>query len=135
MGARDAAFASDLIFERGAAVAVGPDFLLERRGAVINAAEALASQGVTIGFASSDVSGTRRLPLSAAYAVRNGLDPFDALKALTVSPARMLKLEARLGSIERGRDADLVLFSGDPFSMTSRVKYVIIHGRIVHEGP
>jgi imidazolonepropionase-like amidohydrolase len=134
-GAHDAAFTSDLLFERGVGVAVGPDFLLERRGAIVNSAEALASQGVTIGFASSALSGTRHLPLSAAYAVRNGLDPFDALKALTVGPARMLRLEGRLGSIERGRDADLLLFSGDPFSMTSRVKYVIIDGRIVHEGP
>jgi imidazolonepropionase-like amidohydrolase len=133
VGAADSAFGSDLLFERGASVAVGPDFLVERRGAVINAAEALASQGVTIGFASSAASGTRHLPLSAAYAVRHGLDPFDALKALTISPARMLKLDARLGSIERGRDADLVLFSGDPFAMTSRIRYVIIDGRIVHE--
>ena len=114
-------------------MAVGPDFLIERRGAVVNVAEALASQGVTIGFASSAATGTRHLPLSAAYAVRNGLDPFDALKALTVSPARMLKLEGRLGSIERGRDADLVLWSGDPFAVTSRIRYVIIDGRIVHE--
>ena len=41
--------------------------------------------------------------------------------------------DARLGSIERGRDADLVLFSGDPFTMTSRIRFVIIDGRIVHE--
>ena len=135
LGSQDVAFASDLLFDRGAGVAVGPDLLVDKRGAVINTAEALASQGIAIGFASSALSGTRHLPLTAAYAVRHGLDPFDALKALTVSPARMLRLESRLGSIERGRDADLVLFSGDPFSMTSRVRYVIIDGKIVHEGP
>jgi hypothetical protein len=135
LGSADSAFASDLCFERGASVALGPDFLLERRGAIVNAAEALASQGVTIGFASSAPSGTRHLPLSAGFAIRNGLDSFDALKALTVSPARMLRLEARLGSIERGRDADLVLFSGDPFSMTARVRVVIVDGKIVHDAP
>jgi imidazolonepropionase-like amidohydrolase len=135
LGSADTAFAGDLVFERGASVALGPDFLLERRGAIYNAAEALSSQGVTIGFSSSALSGTRHLPLSAGFAIRNGLDSFDALKALTVSPARMLRLESRLGSIERGRDADLVLYSGDPFAMTSRVRVVIVDGKIVHEAP
>ena len=46
----------------------------------------------------------------------------------------MLKLDSRMGSVERGRDADLVLFTGDPFSMTSRVKFVIVGGAIVYEG-
>ena len=82
----------------------------------------------------SSIRYRRALPLTAAYAVRYGLDPFDALKALTINPARMLKLDSRMGSIERGRDADLVLFTGDPFAMTSRVKIVIIGGAVVYEG-
>ena len=134
-GAEDAAFAGDVAFARGAALALGPEFLRDRRGAKINAAEALASQGVTVAFASGGSTASAQLPLLAAYAVRNGLEPFDALKALTVNPARMLKLEGRLGSIERGRDADLVLFTGDPFAPSSRVKFVIVDGKIVYEAP
>ena len=57
------------------------------------------------------------------------------LKSLTVNPSRMLKLDGRIGAIERGRDADLVLFTGDPFSPASRVKYVIVDGKIVYEAP
>ncbi len=133
LGSEEAAWAGDLLFERGAGVAFGPDFLVERRGAVVNGAEALASQGIPVAFTSSALSATRQLPLTAAYAVRHGLDPFDALKAVTITPARMLKLDGRIGAIERGRDADLVLFAGDPFSVTSRVRVVIIDGRIVHE--
>jgi imidazolonepropionase-like amidohydrolase len=134
-GAYDAAYAGDVVFSRGASLAVGPEFLRERRGARINSAEALASQGVTVAFASGGATAAARLPLLAAYAVRNGLEPFDALKALSVNPARMLKLDGRIGSIERGRDADLVLFTGDPFAPSSRVKYVIVDGKVVYEGP
>jgi imidazolonepropionase-like amidohydrolase len=133
LGGADAAFAGDLIFDRSAGAVLGPDFIAERKGARVNAAEALASQGVVLSFSSSGHSSTRHLPLTAAWAVRNGMDPFDALKALTIAPARLLKLEGRLGAIERGRDADLVLFAGDPFAPTSRVRMVIIDGKIVHE--
>ncbi|HVE39225.1 MAG TPA: amidohydrolase family protein [Planctomycetota bacterium] len=134
-GAEDAALAGDAAFARGASLALGPEFLRDRRGAKINAAEVLAAQGVTVSFATGGATASAQLPLLAAYAVRNGLEPFDALKALTVNPARMLKLDARLGSVERGRDADLVLFTGDPFAPSSRVKLVIVDGKIVYEAP
>jgi imidazolonepropionase-like amidohydrolase len=134
-GAEDAAFAGEMAFSQGVSLALGPDFLRERRGARINAAEALASQGVPIAVASGGAAGTARLPLQAAYAVRNGLEPFDSLKALTVNAARMLKMEQRLGAIERGRDGDLVIFSGDPFAPPSQVRYVIIDGKVVVEAP
>lgn len=134
-GAEDAASAGAVAFGRGASLALGPDFLKDRRGAKINSAEALASQGVPVAFASGGATSAAQLPLLAAYAVRNGLEPFDALKALTVNPARMLKLEGRLGAVERGRDADLVLFAGDPFAPSSRVKMVIVDGKIVYEAP
>ena len=134
-GAEDAAFAGDAAFARGASLALGPEFLRDRRGAKINAAEVLAAQGVPISFATGGATASAQLPLLAAYAVRNGLEPFDGLKALTVNPARMLKLDARIGSVERGRDADLVLFTGDPFAPSSRVKVVIVDGKIVYEAP
>jgi imidazolonepropionase-like amidohydrolase len=134
-GVDDAAFAGELAFSQGLTVALGPDFVRERRGARINAAEALASQGVPVTFASGGAAGTARLPLQAAYAVRNGLEPFDALKALTVNAARMLKMEARLGAVERGRDGDLVLFSGDPFAPSITVRIVIVDGQILVEPP
>ncbi len=133
LGGEDAPYAGDLLASKASGVALGPDFLQERKGARLNSAESLAAQGVPFAFHSSGFSSTRTLPLTAAYAVRHGLDAFDALRAVTVTPARLLKLEGRLGSIERGRDADLVLLSGDPFSMTSRVRYVIIDGSIVYE--
>jgi imidazolonepropionase-like amidohydrolase len=52
---------------------------------------------------------------------------------MTINPARLLRLEARLGAVERGRDADLVLLTGDPLSLSSRVKMVLVDGKVVYE--
>ncbi len=129
-GAEEAAWVGDALAGRGAGVVLGPELILrERRGGEVNAAEALSAQGVPLAFASA--GSPRQLPLGAAWAVRHGLDPADALRALTAHPARMLRLEARIGAIERGRDADLVVFDGDPFAPASRVKWVLVEGKIV----
>ncbi|MBI4565787.1 MAG: amidohydrolase family protein [Planctomycetes bacterium] len=111
----------------------GPAFLRERRGTVANLAEALAANGVPIGIASSSISGAVHLPFTLAHAVRYGLDGFDALKAVSVNPARMLRLDDRVGSLERGRDGDVVLSAGDPFDLSSRIRMVICNGKIVYQ--
>lgn len=133
VGADDALQLGDLLFQKLASAAFGADFLARKRGAYVNIAEALASTGVPVAFYSDETSGTKLLPLTATYAVRYGLDPFDALKALTLHPSRMLGLQNRIGSLERGRDADVVIWSGEPFNLNSRVKKVIVNGKIVHE--
>jgi len=133
VGGEEADFASQAVARGNAGAVFGPDVLRERRGATTNLAEALASTGVPIAFASGAQSGTRHLPLQLVYAVRHGLDGYDALKAVTVNPARILKMDARLGALERGRDADIVLYTGEPYLMTSRVRMVIVDGKVVHE--
>ncbi len=132
MGAQDAVHLGGHLFQKSASAAFGTDFLLQKRGAWVNLAEALASTGVPVALYSDASSGTKLLPFTAAYAVRYGLDPFDGLKAITLTPARMLGLENRIGSIERGCDADLVIYSGEPFDLSTRVKKVIIQGKVVH---
>lgn len=67
-----------------------------------------------------------------ANVVRNGWPREAALKSITLHPARLLGLEARLGSIEKGKDADLIFLDGDPLDMLSRVRKVMIAGEIVH---
>lgn len=109
----------------------GPDFLRERRGTVANLAEALVSSGIPVCLGSLSATGSRHLPLVALHAVRNGLDPEDALKSLTVHAARCLNLEGRLGAIERGRDGDVVLLTGDPFDLSTRVRLVVTGGRVI----
>ena len=68
------------------------------------------------------------LPLCAGLAVKAGMDPFDALQAITVNPARHIGVEDRVGSIETGKDADLVLTEGDIMDSSTRVKAVLTDG-------
>jgi len=65
--------------------------------------------------------------------VREGIPRDVALKAVTLAPAQMLGLEKRLGSIEPGKDADLVVFSGDPLDFNSTVEQVFIDGILAYE--
>jgi imidazolonepropionase-like amidohydrolase len=60
------------------------------------------------------------------------MDPMEALKAITINPAKLIGMETRIGSIEPGKDADLVLFDGDPFDIQSRVQKVFIDGHIAY---
>ncbi len=133
LGTEDADYAAGAVAKANAGVAFGPEFLRERHGAVTNLAEALASRGVPTAFVSSAVSSARHLPLTAVHAVRYGMDPSDALRSLTLNPARLLRLEGRLGALERGRDGDVVLATGDPLALTSRVRCVIVDGKVVYE--
>ena len=71
------------------------------------------------------------LVTSAAVCARAGLDPFRALQAITINAAKHIGLEDRVGSLEVGKDADIVLCDGDVLSYTSRIKAVFIDGRKV----
>ena len=122
------------IQKRNATAALGPNVTRREKGKLINNADALARAGVRVLFYSSATSGTQFLRLNAAYAVRNGLDSTEALRALTIYPARTLKIDDKLGSIEVGKDADLVILSGDPLDIKSRVEKVLIKGKVVYDG-
>ncbi|NLY52952.1 MAG: amidohydrolase [Firmicutes bacterium] len=71
------------------------------------------------------------LPVVAALAVRAGLPEEEAWKAITINPAEILGIDHLVGSIEVGKAADLVLWSGDPLDVRSRAEKVLINGRLV----
>lgn len=73
---------------------------------------------------------TRVVLFEAAIAAAHGLGTEGALAAVTIQPARILGLDGRVGSIKPGKDADLVLFDGDPFEYTSHVVGVLIDGKV-----
>lgn len=73
------------------------------------------------------------LPLCAGMAIDAGMDPFFALQAITINPAKHLGIDSRVGSIEVGKDADIVVLKGSPFDLHHDVKYVLIDGKIVTE--
>ncbi len=74
---------------------------------------------------------TRVVLFEAAVAAANELPYEEALKAITLNPAKLLGLDQRIGSIEKGKDGDLVLYDGDPFEYTTHVCRVIIDGQVV----
>ena len=70
----------------------------------------------------------------ARFAVRSGLPADRALRMLTSEPARICGIDDRVGSIAKGKDADLVVLTGDPLLPTSAIEMVLIDGRIAFDG-
>ena len=93
----------------------------------------LARAGVPFAFASMDGDAVELLRTRVAFMIRFGLSEADALSAVTLTAARILRVEDRIGSIEPGKDADLVAFSGDPFDVSAGVLWTMSAGRIDRE--
>lgn len=77
---------------------------------------------------------TRVLLHEAAQAMVHGLDYETAIKTITIHPAKLLGIDGRVGSITEGKDADLVLYNGDPFEYLTKVCFVLIEGQVVSLG-
>lgn len=92
----------------------------------------LAAAGCLVSIITdSPVIPQQYLPLCAGLAVHAGMDPFAALQAITINPARHIGIEDRVGSLEEGKDADVVIVDGDPFEVSSHVKWVLIDGQVL----
>lgn len=73
------------------------------------------------------------LPLEAAFAVRGGADERAALQAITITPARMLGLDDRIGSLEEGKDADILILNGSPLDYRTYVEQAIVAGKLAYD--
>lgn len=92
-------------------------------------AKALEEAGATVAFHTDDYITDSRLFLRmAAFGVRAGMTRETALRALTIEPAKMMDIEDRTGTLEKGKDADFVILSGDPFSVYTRVQQTWVEG-------
>jgi imidazolonepropionase-like amidohydrolase len=100
----------------------------EKLGATLENAARLHRAGVTFAFMSGDSHNARNLRQGAGNAVAYGLPWDEALKAMTVNPARIWHLDDRLGSLEPGKEADLVIWDGDPLEVTTGAVQVFIRG-------
>lgn len=89
----------------------------------------LYAAGIPIAFASFDTSFSRRLSQQAGNAVAYGLPYEEGLKAVTVNAAKMLGLADRLGTIEPGKMANIIVTNGDPLEIRTTVRYLFIAGR------
>ncbi|MBS3818755.1 amidohydrolase [bacterium] len=127
------------IAERKVPVIVGPLGVgprrMETRNVRVNNAAALAGAGVKIAIKPDESLGVgriRELPLIASFLVKGGLDRSQAFRAITLSAAEIMSVDDRVGSIEPGKDADLVIFDGDPLYYKSHVQRVMINGETVY---
>jgi imidazolonepropionase-like amidohydrolase len=94
-------------------------------------ATVLRAAGVQVVIAQRDQAFHRNLRFAAGNAVRNGLSWNDALRAVTLAPAEAAGVADRYGSLERGKVANVVVWSGDPLDFASRAERVFIRGREV----
>ncbi len=93
-------------------------------------AAVMAQRGIVVSMNSDDRELGRHLNIEAAKAMRyGGVDAQEALKMVTLNPAKQLRIEHLVGSIEPGKDADLVLWSGKPLSITSRCEQTWVDGK------
>ena len=103
---------------------------LEAMHLELSNAKALEDAGVRVAFHTDDyITDSRLFMRMAALGVRAGMSRDVALRALTLEPARMLDIEDRAGSLEKGKDADFVVLSGDPFSVYTRVEQTWVEGQ------
>jgi imidazolonepropionase-like amidohydrolase len=101
-----------------------------RRGGVRN----LSINTDAVGWSQWGIS-QEELPLQAAMSARLGLDDFAALQAITINPARALGIDDRVGSLEVGKDADIVIKRGSLLDVAVPVDAVLVNGRIAYERP
>jgi imidazolonepropionase-like amidohydrolase len=88
--------------------------------------------GVKVAIQTDEMSAVRYLYINAALAVREGMQEDEALKAITINAAEIIGVPERVGSLEVGKDADVVIFSGHPFDYRTVAETVIINGEVVH---
>ncbi|HXG64354.1 MAG TPA: amidohydrolase family protein [Blastocatellia bacterium] len=91
----------------------------------------LAKAGVRIAFQTLDSADVRNLPYHAGMSAAYGLPKEEALKAVTIYPAEIFGVADRIGSIEQGKVANLIVTTGDPLEIVTQVKYMFINGRQV----
>ena len=126
----------DVVVRSGFPTAVGPTLTnaskIELCNKTFDTPGVLDRAGVQVSIITdSPVIPQQYLPLCAGLAVKAGMDPFSALKAITINPAKHLDIEDRVGSLEVGKDADIVLTDGDPMVSDNHIIAVVLNGEKV----
>jgi imidazolonepropionase-like amidohydrolase len=127
----------DKIAAAGVPVVTGPLITarskVELRNRTLANPGVLAAAGITVAIATDHpVVPVHLLILQAALAVKEGMGRDAALRAVTINPAKIMRVSDQIGSLVPGKDADLVIWSGDPFDVMSRAEVAYLHGREVY---
>ncbi|MEL1134704.1 amidohydrolase [Desulfitobacterium sp. THU1] len=127
---------ADVLAEYGYPAVVGPVLVnrakVELKDKSFETPGILTRAGVKVAIITDhSVTPIEQLPLCAALVARAGMDEEEALKAITINPAEILGVDDRVGSLEVGKDADIVLWSEHPFVLKARPETVIINGQVI----
>ncbi|NLX64130.1 MAG: amidohydrolase [Clostridiaceae bacterium] len=129
---------ADILKESGYNIIVGPILTdrskIELKNQTMKAPGILSRAGIDVAIMTDHPCvSIQHLMLCASLAVREGMAPEDALKAITINAAKSVRLDNRIGSLEIGKDADMVLYTGNPLDYSSKVKMTFINGQKVYE--
>ncbi|MBS3818368.1 amidohydrolase family protein [bacterium] len=96
-------------------------------------ASILAEKGIKFAFTQGrpESRNARNLPVPASLSVAHGLSEEEAVKAVTLAPAEIMGIEEQVGSLEKGKTANVVIWSGKPIQMSSKAQTVIVNGKII----
>jgi imidazolonepropionase-like amidohydrolase len=128
---------ADLLAREKIPVIVGPITIqpetMETIGAIYENAARLQKAGVLIAIQSNESHNARNLPYEAGIAVANGLPYEEALKAITVNPAKIFHVEDQIGTLEVGKRANVIVAEGDPLEPRTKITHVFINGEEMTE--
>ena len=127
---------ADELKEIGAPVVNGPLMCTRTKPELLHASDKtpgiLSKAGLQVAICTDyNVIPIWMLPITAGYAAREGMDYMEALKAITINPARICGIEDRVGSVKVGKDADLLVYSQDPLTLAAKPDMVFINGKQV----
>ncbi len=126
---------AEAIAESGFPAIVGPSLASRSKDEVslsdFKTPGILQKAGVLVALTTDHpVSRLQYLPLCAALAVKEGMNEWGALRAITIDAARICRTDHRVGSLKEGKDADIAIYNGDPLQIASYVEYTIVNGQI-----
>ncbi len=126
---------ADYIAKKGYPAVVGPTLIWvskpETRERGFKTAVILHNAGVKVSLQTDSLTPMNYFPLLPMAVIKEGMSREDAFRCVTMNPAEMLGLEHRVGSLEKGKDADIVIWSGHPFEFYSKVEKVFVNGEEV----
>lgn len=128
----------DILAEAGLPVIIGPMLTdrskIELRNQNLKTPGILSKAGLKVAIMTDHPCvPEHHLCLCAAIAAREGMDEKEALKAITINAAEITGISDRVGSIEKGKDADIVIFNGNPLELKTTVQKTIINGVVIYE--
>jgi imidazolonepropionase-like amidohydrolase len=129
---------ADVIAKNKIPVCIGPTLTgrvkEELKDRTVETIRVLHEKGVLVSIITDHpVLPLHMLGLCAGYALKTGLEEEEILKMITINPAKLMGISDKVGSIEKGKDADIIVWKGNPLYPDAHVKYSFVNGELIYE--